>query len=162
MLEISFAKSSLPTSGALVLLVEEGDILTANLLAAVDEATGGAISRAFAATEFKGKPGTSCVILAPGAGLSRVIAIGIGKLEALTQRTAEEAGGNLVPLLAREPSAAIAAAGLEPALAAAVALGAKLRAYRFDRYRTTEKPEDKPKLTSIALLVAAKAQQGPL
>jgi len=154
MLEISFAKSSLPASGALVLLVEEGDSLTANLLAAVDDVTGGVVSRAFAAAEFKGKAGSTCVILAPGAGLSRVVAVGIGKPGALTTRTAEEAGGNLVPQLGREAAATVAAGGLDAGLAASVALGAVLRAYRFDRYRTTEKPEDKPKLAKLSLLAA--------
>ena len=28
-------------------------------------------------------------------------------------------------------------------------MGATLRSYRFDRYRTKEKPEDKPKLTGL-------------
>ena len=36
-------------------------------------------------------------------------------------------------------------------MAAEVALGAALRAYRFDRYRTKEKPEDKPKLAKVTL-----------
>ncbi len=33
-------------------------------------------------------------------------------------------------------------------------MGAVLRAYRFDRYRTKEKPEDKPKLASLTVLCA--------
>src|SRR6185312_15294592 len=44
---------------------------------------------------------------------------------------------------------------LDPGEAAAnVAYGAKLRAYRFDRYRTKEKPEQKPSLERLALLSA--------
>jgi leucyl aminopeptidase len=41
-----------------------------------------------------------------------------------------------------------------------VALGAVLKAYRFDRYRTKEKAEDKPKLTKLSVLTgdAAKAR----
>jgi leucyl aminopeptidase len=158
MLDVSFAKSVLPKSGALVLLVGEGEALSADLLSEVDEATGGAVSRAFVASEFKAKHGSSCVVLAPGAGLSRVVAIGIGKVEALTQREAEEAGGHAAALLVREASATIAAGGLPTAMAAAVAMGAALRSYRFDRYRTTEKAEDKPKLTKIAVLAASVAE----
>ena len=154
MLDIGFAKSALPKSGALVLLLEEGEPLAGNLLSAVDEATGGAVLRALTAAEFKGRAGSNCVILAPGAGLSRVIAIGIGKPDSLTQRGAEEAGGNVVPLLARETHAAIAAGGVSAELAAAVAMGAALRAYRFDRYRTKEKAEDKPRLSKLAILAA--------
>jgi leucyl aminopeptidase len=154
MLDIGFAKSTLPKSGALVLLIEEGDALAGALLNEVDEATGGAVLRALAAAEFKGKPGSSCTILAPGAGLSRVIAVGIGKPGSLTQRSAEEAGGNAVPALSRDQHAAIAAGNLEAPLAAAVAMGAALRAYRFDRYRTKEKPEDKPRLEKLVILAA--------
>ena len=35
-----------------------------------------------------------------------------------------------------------------------MALGATLRAYRFDRYRTKEKPEDKPRLSTLTVLHA--------
>ncbi len=56
MLEIGFAKPTLPRSGALVLLVGEGD-KPAGLWAQADSATNGAISRAFAAAEFKGAKG---------------------------------------------------------------------------------------------------------
>ena len=76
MLDIAFAKPALPKSGALVLLLEEGAAATSPtgaLLAAADEATGGAIGRALAAAECKGKRGQIATILAPGAGLSREI-----------------------------------------------------------------------------------------
>jgi leucyl aminopeptidase len=155
MLEIGYTKPALPKSGALVLLVEEAETLVADMLPALDEATGGAVSRALAAAEFKGRAGTTCTILAPGAGLSRVVAVGIGKREALTQRLAEEAGGNAVPLLAREPQAVIAGGALPPQLAAAVVMGACLRAYRFDRYRTKEKAEDKPRLAKLHMLTSS-------
>ncbi len=155
MLDIAVAKSALPKSGALVLLLEEGgtvDSPTGALWKAADEATGGAVSRALAVAEFKGKKGQATTILAPGAGLSRVIAVGLGKLDGLTGNTAEAVGGTAVAALAKEPAAAVSTAGLSPDLAAAVALGAVLRAYRFDRYRTKEKAEDKPKLAKLTLL----------
>ena len=41
--------------------------------------TGGAIARAVAAAKIKGGKGKTCDILAPGAGLSRVIVVGLGK-----------------------------------------------------------------------------------
>jgi leucyl aminopeptidase len=154
MLDISFAKSALPKSGAVVLLAAEGEAASAEMVTSLDEATGGAVTRAFAAAEFTGKAGSSCVILAPGAGLSRVVAIGLGKLEGLTHRAAEAAGGHAATALARETQAAIAAGSLTPELAAAVAMGAALKAYRFDRYRTTEKAEDKPKLSAIVVLTS--------
>ncbi len=154
MLDIAVAKPGLPKSGALVLLLEEGTGPTAALLKEADDATGGAISRALAVAEFKGKKGQSVTILAPGAGLSRVIAIGLGKLADLSPTGAEAAGGAATAALAKEPAAAVSTAGLTPMQAALVGMGAALRAYRFDRYRTKEKAEDKPKLAKLTLLTA--------
>ena len=151
MLDVRFAASALPTDGALVLLVPEG-ATPVGLWKAADDATGGAISRAFTTAEFTGKDGQTCTILAPGGGLSRVVAIGLGPLGELTERRVEDAGGTLVPLLAREPKAALAAAALDGKQAARVAFGAALRSYRFDLYRTKMKPEDKPKLAAITVL----------
>jgi leucyl aminopeptidase len=153
MLEIGFAKPTLPRSGALVLLVAEGD-KPSGLWAEADAATGGAIARALAAAEFKGSKGKTCTILAPGGDLTRVVAIGLGKTAELNARTLQDVGGSAVGALSRDATAAVAADQLQPAQAAEVALGAVLGTYRFDRYRTKEKPEDKPRLASLTLLHA--------
>ena len=165
MLDIAFAGPTLPPSGALVVLVAEG-AAPAGLWQQADEATGGAIGRALAAAEFKGAKGKTCMILAPGAGLSRVLAVGLGKPAELTPLRLEEAGGRAAAALGREAEAAVAADALTPEQAARVALGAALRAYRFDRYRTKEKPEDKPRLARLRVLgdtaAAAEAAFAPL
>src|SRR6185437_10104653 len=101
MLDIAFAKPALPKSGALVLLLGEGE-MPSGVWQQADEATGGAIARALAAAEFKGGKGKTCVILAPGASLSRVIAVGLGKPAELTMRSLTEAGGHAAALLTRE------------------------------------------------------------
>jgi leucyl aminopeptidase len=152
MVDIGFAKPTLPKSGALVLLIGEGEVAS-GLWQQVDEATGGAIVRAFKAAEFKGAKGRTCSILAPGAGLSRVIAVGLGKPAELNARVLNEAGGHAAAALQREPNAVVATGLLQAVQAAEVALGAVLRAYRFDKYRTKEKPEDKPRLAKLTLLV---------
>ncbi|HEY2131813.1 MAG TPA: leucyl aminopeptidase [Acetobacteraceae bacterium] len=155
MLDIAFARSALPKSGALVLLVEEAPEADSFALhAAADGATNGAIARALKAAEFTGRKGQTAAILAPGAGLSRVVAIGLGKRDALMPRIAEDAGGAIVAALARETNVAVDVTGLPPELAASLAMGAVLRAYRFDKYRTKEKEEDKPKLAKLTLLGA--------
>ena len=153
MLAIDFAQATLPTSGALAVLIPEGTVL-GGLAAEADQAVGGGLSRAFAAAKFTGKKGSSCTVLAPGAGLSRVVAIGLGKVADLTPHGVEEAGGAVAAALAGEADAAVATGDLAPGHAAAVAMGAVLRAYRFDRYRTKEKPEDKPKLADLSILCA--------
>ena len=166
MLDIAFAKPTLPKSGALALLLEQdaaADAPSRVLLAAADAATGGAVSRALAAAEFTGKRGQTVTVLAPGAGppgssLSRVVAVGLGKLADLAPRHIEDAGGHAAVALAREPAASISTVGLSAAQAANVAMGAVLRSYRFDRYRTTEKPDDKPKLAKISILTGETAR----
>ncbi len=160
MLDIAFAKPTLPKSGALVVLIGEGD-KPSGLWQQADEATGGAIARALAAAEFKGGKGKSCTILAPDAGLSRVVAIGLGKRDGLTTRTLQEAGGQIATALSREAKAAVAADALPVEQAAEIGFGSALRAYRFDRYRTKEKAEDKPKLTGLTMLVSDPAQAQP-
>ncbi len=159
MLHVAFSPSRLPRSGAVALLVGEGTDRT-GLFGDLDAATDGTIGRALEAAAFKGAKGKTCTILAPGAGLARVVAIGLGKAEALTPLVLEEAGGHAAVALARDAEAAIAADGLDAAQAASVALGAVLRSYRFDRYRTKEKPEDKPKLETLSVLTASPERAG--
>jgi leucyl aminopeptidase len=153
MLDVAFAKPVLPKSGALVLLIGEGE-MPSGLWQQADEATGGAIARALAAAEFKGAKGKTCMILAPGAGLSRVLAVGLGKPAELKPLGLNEAGGAIAAALPRETAVAVASGTLQAAQAAEVAFGVVLRAYRFDRYRTKEKAEDKPKLGKITMLTA--------
>jgi leucyl aminopeptidase len=140
------------------LLVAEGQSAF-GLWAAADEATGGAVSRAFEAAEFTGKDGQSVTILAPGAGLSRIVAAGLGKPADITARKVEEASGSLAAALMREKVAAVAADGVEHP--AAAAMGAVLRAYRFDLYRTKQKPEDLPKLTALTVLTKVPEEAAP-
>ena len=163
--DITFVKPALPRSGALVLLLAEGTAL-AGLAKAAEEATSGAVSRGLEAAKFKGAKGQSCTLWAPGAGLAKIVAIGLGKPDALDAPGAENAGGSALVAVQQEREAVIAADGLTPALAASAAMGARLRSYRFDRYRTTEKEEDKPKLERIAVAAAeptkAKAAFAPM
>ncbi|MGH7118365.1 MAG: leucyl aminopeptidase [Acetobacteraceae bacterium] len=157
MLEVSFAKPQLPRSGSLALLIGEGES-AAGIWQAAEEATVGAVSRALKAAEFTGKSGQNAILLAPGAGLSRIAAIGLGKESERTRLKLEEAGAAAACLLAREETATIAADALPPELAAAAAHGAALRSYRFDRYRTKEKPDEKPRLRKLVVLSADPAE----
>jgi leucyl aminopeptidase len=147
---VVFTEPALPTRGALVLLIAEETTLS-GLARQADEATGGAITRALAAAEFNGAKGKTCTILAPGAGLSRVVAVGLGKSADLSRLTLEQAGSRAAVQLTREKEAAIAADTLGRGESAHVALGAVLRCYRFDRYRTKEKPEDKAILERLTI-----------
>ena len=119
MLDIVFAKPALPKSGAIVLLIHEGET-PSGLWQQADEATGGAISRAFEVAEFKGGKGKTCAILAPGAGLSQVLAVGLGKPDDVKQTTLEAAGGAIASGVSRESSVIVATDALKPGQAAEV------------------------------------------
>jgi leucyl aminopeptidase len=163
--EISFAKPSVPKSGALAVLVPEDGIEAA--LATLDTTTEGSVSRAAAAASFKGRKGQSCTILAPaGTGLSRIVLVGLGKTADVTRHGIEEAGGTAYAALSHDAAAALdARAACLPPIgthgAVDAALGTTLRSYRFDKYRTKEKAEDKPKLAKLVVMTddaaAAKA-----
>ena len=150
MIEIAFQAAAAPASGALALLCIEDQALT-GLAAGIDAVCNGTLTRAMAAAEFKGKKGQACTILAPTEGLTRIVLVGVGKPEDHTARGMEEAGAAAVNALLREATAAIAVDGMPPGHATAAALGAMLRSYRFDRYRTKD-ADNKPKLATLAIL----------
>ena len=170
MLDIAFVKPALPRGGALVLPVAEDSGGLGGLAADLDAAAGGALKRALAAAEFKGRKGQSCTIWAPmpdgAAGPSRIVAVGLGKASELSAEAAEAAGGAALPQVRSEREATVAADGMPPELAAAFAMGMALRGYRFHRYRTQEKDEDKPKLERVSLATGsvpdAKAAWAPM
>ncbi len=146
MLDISFAALDLPEEGVLVLPLAEGAELTGPV-AALDKALKGGLKRALEAAEFTGKKGQQANLLAPGK-YKKILFIGTGKAE--SPGKPEELGGTIVASLAKETAVAVLTAS--PEQAAKLAFGARLRAYRFDTYRTTLKPDEKPKLAKLRLL----------
>jgi leucyl aminopeptidase len=159
-MDIRFAEFSQPQSGAVVVGVWEGRELTAPARR-LDEATQGAISRAVAAApRFHGKKNELLPLIGPpGLSVSRIVLAGLGKPDAIDARLLEDLGGTLVAHLnsAGEAEATVAidlgaSAPVKPAEAAArLAYGAALRAYRFDKYRTKQKPEQKPSLAALTV-----------
>jgi len=154
MIDIAFVPAALPTSGALALLVPEGEGpgAGAGVLAQADAACGGTLTRAAAAAGFTGKKASTCVVLAPMEGFTRIVLIGLGKAADHTLRGMEEAGGAAAKSLVRDTQAALAVDGMPPSHAAHAALGAQLWSYRFDRYRTKEKVEDKARLEILQVM----------
>ncbi len=149
MLDVAFSKSALPKTGILALLIGEGE-KPEGLWAEAEKASGGLIGRALAAANFKGKAGQSCTILAPIAGVARIVAVGLGKRDATNTRGYEEAGGTAAAASSTQEILTLATGGTAEQ-AAHAALGAALRVYRFDKYRTNEKPEDLPKLGRVVI-----------
>ena len=154
-MEISFAEPDQPRSGAVVVGTwEEGALTPA--ARRLDETTQGAITRALSvAPRFVGKKDELLPIVGPAnLPVSRIVLAGLGKPEQADARLYRQLGGNLVAHLngAGEGEATFAidvddgAPISQTEAAAQLALGARLRSYRFDKYKTTQKPEQKPSL----------------
>ncbi|MBL25969.1 MAG: leucyl aminopeptidase [Rhodospirillaceae bacterium] len=160
-MNITFAKLSLPSSGTIVVGVMEGRSLSPSAQE-IDAKTGGALARAMGADRFRGKRGEFLSVLAPsGIDAGRVLLAGLGKAKEIDIAGLEGLGGAIVAQLnaAGETQASVMVddiKGAKPSgakMAAAVAFGARLRAYRFDKYRTKEKPEERPTMKKLAVLV---------
>ena len=158
-MKISFAAPAMPRSGAIVACVLEGGELSATARR-LDKSTNGAVERAIKASRFKGAAGQTLTLLAPaGVRADRVVLAGIGKAEKFDDLAAQALGGGIVAALAKtgDKTTTIAidpvgGAKMKPAeIAANVGYGALLRAYRFDKYRTKEKAEDKPGLATVTV-----------
>jgi leucyl aminopeptidase len=164
-MKISFAKPSPATDGAMVVTVLEGRDLSATARQ-LDDDSGGTLSRAIAASRFEGKKDQTLLLMAPaGLPLKKLLLLGLGKGKEVDAKQAEAAGGAAVAQLLAGGDAEVVFAADAPTasslsaaeFAAHVALGAKLRSYRFDRYRTKEKPEDKPSLKKLVVATAEQA-----
>ena len=161
-MKIVFAKPDMPKGGSYVVGVHEDRKLSPEA-AALDKRCGGQIAAALAASRFKGRKGETLDILAPqGVEASRIVLLGFGKPADLGALRLQRIGGALVAHLNRvgETAATVAVDVLAdgspsmPAVAAHMAYGARLRAWRFDKYRTGEKPEQKPSLAALTFGVA--------
>ncbi|HTZ78718.1 MAG TPA: leucyl aminopeptidase [Stellaceae bacterium] len=173
-MKVAFADLRLPKSGTLVVGVLEGKKLTPTA-AALDRESNGAIGQAMAASRFTGKKEEILPVPAPrGLFYERILLLGLGKPAALNAQQMKRLGGAIVPVLnALGATAAavavdkIAGVRLDGGAAAAnLAHGAMLRSYRFDKYRTRQKPEQKPSLAELTVLTgsatSAKRAYAPL
>jgi leucyl aminopeptidase len=166
-MKVAFAKPEIPASGTLVALAADGRKL-GKLAGQLDKTTKGAITRALEASRFKGGAEEFLTLLAPaGVDVARIIVAGIGAPAKYDALAAQSLGGRLVAALngtgEKDVSVWIEQIGDmkldEAEFAANVAYGARLRFYRFDKYKTKEKPEQKPSLKHFSVLVADAAKK---
>src|SRR5579883_191690 len=173
-MKIAFAEPAAPKSGTIVVGVLEDRKLTPAGLA-LDRESGGALERAMAASRFTGRRDEVLGVLAPAKlAVGRVMLIGLGKAATLDAAALQSLGGQIVAQLnsAGESTGAVTFEALDGMkldageAAANLAYGARLRAYRFDKYRTKEKPEQKPTLKTLTVMTdevaAAKRAFAPL
>jgi leucyl aminopeptidase len=125
------------------------------------------VARAAKAVRFTGKSGSALELIMPERlGVARLVVIGAGKTGKLEPKDFLKLGGLAIGKLPAAASAAtifaeLSGGALKPEQAADLALGATLRAYAFERYKTKrkegeEKPADKKVLIAVADVAAAR------
>lgn len=153
-------------ASVIAVLVPEGGKLGARALV-LDTQLNGAIVRAVTAPTFKAKREQILELIAPAKdGPRRVLIAGAGAPKELNARNTRSLGGAIAARLmaAHEPEVDLfvdAPKGAplgEGELAANLAMGLRLRNYRFGKYQTQDRP-DKPKLLTAATLVTAKTAE---
>jgi leucyl aminopeptidase len=163
-MQISFVAPSDATSrgegGTWVVGAVEGNALLPGAVR-LDKASGGALTRGLKFSRFTGKSGQMLEVLAPsGVKASRLLLVGLGKAEALDEKSLETLGAQIV---GRLYTAGESAARIEidlpkdskvrkAELAAHLAFGAKLKSYAFDKYRTRNLDEYEKKLKTVRIV----------
>src|SRR5689334_11527968 len=156
---VGFVPFSTARRGILVVFCDETLKFGAATRKVLGRATG-LVSRAAATNQFKGKSCSTLDILAPeGLKAERLIVVGAGKLSVLKDEDFLKFGGTAAGKLGAGKEAVTIIADLpsgpmEPDQVAAVAAGVRLRAYKFDRYKTKKKDgEDTSLRGEISLAV---------
>jgi len=157
-LKLGFAPFRAPSRGILVVFCDD----SLNIGAATRKILGkvaDSLSKAAAAEHFTGKSGAVLDIVLPAdLNVSRLTVIGTGKTNGLKSKDFLKLGGAAAGKLPRLGGDAMVVADLPdgPMGADAVAdlaAGAKLRAYKFERYKTRQK-DDEDKQGSVDLTIA--------
>jgi leucyl aminopeptidase len=157
---VGFSSFSLPSSGVLVVFCDEALKLGSATRRLLGPAAA-LVARAAAADRFKGKSGSSLDLVAPAdLKVARLVVVGCGKPADLKRRDFVKLGGTV---MGKVPSSAASATvlaelpnkAMTAEQAADLGLGARLRGYRFDRYKTKRKEdEEKPTAVKIEIGVA--------
>ncbi|GGD47727.1 leucyl aminopeptidase [Erythrobacter arachoides] len=150
----TFRTSSDSETPRLVARVVEQDKLPADLPRAVSEGA--------AASRFTGKAGQVFDGFHDADGkVQRLALAGAGKNDDARMASLEKAGGALTAkyLVSGETELGFDATGLSAEEVAAVLLGMRLRAWRWDEYRTKLRDEQKPTLKGVVVLNASEGAE---
>ena len=159
-LKLEFAPLAAAPKGVFVVLCEEG-LKYGSAARKATAASGDLLARAAAAESFNGKSGSALEIVAPsGLDLARLVVLGVGKARDLKEQDFLKLGGVAMGKIPASATAATIIAdlpsGVKPEQAADLALGVRLRAYAFDRYKTKRKEEEqRAKEIKVAIAVAS-------
>ena len=145
--KVGFVPFSAPVRGILVVFCDDQLEFGPATVKVLGDATG-LVKRAAETNQFKGKSAAALDILAPeGLKAKRLIVMGVGKLADVKDNDFLKLGGAVagklgagngpVTVVVELPGGAI-----NPGQAAAIASGIRLRAYKFDRYKTKKKESE--------------------
>lgn len=158
MLKITFANYALPSQNAAILTVAAGQKLGEQGLK-LDRKLAGVLKRAMAASTFTGAKEQTLTIITPAKSrLTRLVLVGIGDPAKVDPLILQRVGGSAYAALNDKDAQAVLIVDDHKSLAltsseaaAQVAFGARLRSYRFDKYRTKLKPDQKPSLKTLVV-----------
>lgn len=145
--KISFASLKPQLTGTVMVFTDEG-LATGRVTKKALAGASGLLARAAKAENFKGKLGKMFDLVTPaGLKAERLIVIGLGKPKELKPGEWIKLGGKA---MSKVPASAsnvtvlleLPEGRLGGAAAADFALGMRLRAYKFDRYKTKKKDDD--------------------
>ncbi|MEX0591003.1 MAG: leucyl aminopeptidase, partial [Xanthobacteraceae bacterium] len=167
--KISFVEQAPSQTGALVVLTDDSVRFGRTAAKAIGSAKD-LVARAAKADGFKGKKMKALELIGPdGLKADRLIVLGVGKPRELKAIDWLKLGGASMGKIPASAKAACVVLDLPQGkvsaeAAADFALGMKLRAYRFDRYKTKKKDDDekeKPSSAPISIAVndAARARK---
>jgi leucyl aminopeptidase len=162
-LKLEFHPFTAPPKGVLIVFCDDGLKFGSAARAALEPADD-LVTRAAAAERFKGKNASALDIVAPaGLAVARLIVVGVGKVRDLKPGSWVKLGGTAMGKVPPSASEVTIIADLpggtpKPDRVADMALGIRLRAYSFDRYKTKRKDDDeRPAQVRVALAVASVA-----
>ncbi len=166
-LEITFAPLNADPETVTVVLAGDG-LALGTKARELETKSAGAVSKAAAAADYKGKYKSTIEILAPAKlGIDRLLVAGLGKTSTLTPQQCVDLGGALLGAIQnRKTSSASVIVDVDGAgdltpeqLAANIAQGALLRHYNFKKYFTKKSNDDaapdKDGLKKLVIHVAA-------
>ena len=158
-MQVSFGKLGSPKMGALVLgVLDKRELLPVGI--ELDQNLDGLLAASMKSSQFTGKAHQTLVIFSPR---GRIVLYGLGDGTNINEKWCEDAGGNITALLSNSGEKTVSVIfenhlGSEKGIelrAAHFGFGALLRTYRFDKYKTKIKDDQKPTLKTMKILVDA-------
>jgi leucyl aminopeptidase len=144
-IRVDFQPFGLPKGGDAVVFVGDDGKLADRVAETLGRETSNLIAKTAKIERFKGKPNSAFAVPAPdGSKLDRVIVVGVGGEKERAKHDWRVLGGFIAGKVSGRTATVLAdVPGLEatPEAIAEMALGARLRAYKFDRYKTKKKTD---------------------